>query len=601
MIKVSDFIVQRLAQYGVEKVFMITGGGAMHLNDSTSRYLPYFCSHHEQASAIGAEGYARASGKLAVVIVTTGPGGTNTLTGILGQWTDSVPVLYISGQVKYDTTVQSCPEIHLRQLGDQEVNVVEIVKPITKFAVSVSDPLDIKRILDKALHIATTGRPGPVWLDIPLNVQGAMVNEKEMTGYDISETKEIFDKTDVISKVAHTIGLLQKSQKPVLVAGHGIRLSGAQELFLKLAELLRIPVLSTFNGFDLMSSNHPLSIGKIGTIGDRAGNFALQNADLVICIGSRNNIRQISYNWQSYAQAAKKVFVDIDKAELEKPTVKPDIPVHSDARYFMGELMTQMERKRLPDWEEWLRWCRDRKNRYPVVLPEYQYAGGPVNPYYFVWSLSELLAEDAIVVAGNGTASVVYFQAGIVKKGQRIIWNSGCASMGYDLPAAIGACLGSKSKKVICIAGDGSIQMNIQEMATVTYHKLPLCIFVLNNRGYISIKQTQDSFFGRLVGCDKDTGVAFPDILKVAEAYGFKTEKIDSHDDMKDKIDTVLRLSEPVLCEVILKPDYVFAPKVSSERKADGIIISRPLDDMFPFLTPEEYKSNRYQRSEGKL
>jgi acetolactate synthase I/II/III large subunit len=594
MIKVSDFLVQRLARYGVEQVFMITGGGAMHLNDSVSGYLGYFCSHHEQACAIGAEGFARVSGKMAVVIVTTGPGGTNTLTGILGQWTDSVPVLYISGQVKYETSVQSCPEIHLRQLGDQEVNIVKIVKPITKFAASVTDPMDIKRLLDKALHIATTGRPGPVWLDIPMNVQAAIVDEAKMAEYDIKEADEIFDREVVISKVAQILELLQKSQRPVLVAGHGIRISGAQELFLKLAEELRIPVLATFNGFDLMPTNHPLLIGKIGTIGDRAGNFALQNADMLISIGSRNNIRQISYNWKSYARAAKKIFVDIDRTELEKPTIKPDIPVHSDARYFIRELMTQMAQKRIPERDEWLQWCTERKNRYPVVLPEYKYAGGLVNPYYFVQILTELLAEDAIVVTGNGTASVVYFQAGIVKRGQRVIWNSGCASMGYDLPAAIGACLGSGKKKVVCIAGDGSIQMNIQELATVVYHKLPLCIFVLNNEGYISIKQTQGSFFGRLAGCNKSTGVGLPDILKVAEAYGFKVEKIDSHDDMKEKIETVLRSSEPALCEVMLNPDYVFAPKVSSERKPDGRIISKPLDDMFPFLDRKEYESNRY-------
>jgi acetolactate synthase I/II/III large subunit len=592
VIKVSDFIMKHLTELGVEQVFMITGGGAMHLNDSVGKYLRYICNHHEQASAIAAEGFARVSGKLAVVIVTTGPGSTNTLTGVFGQWTDSVPVLYISGQVKYETSIQSCRGIKLRQLGDQEVNIIDIVKPITKFAVSVADPMDVKRLLAKAIHFATSGRPGPVWLDIPMNVQGAMVDETKMVDYHAEEDEEFFNKDEVQLKVAQILDLLQKTHRPVLVAGHGIRISGARELFFKLAEDLGIPILTTFNGFDLIPTNHPLLIGKIGTIGDRAGNFALQNADIAIFIGSRNNIRQISYNWKSCARGAKKIVIDIDSAELEKPTIKPDIPVHSDAGYFIQELMIQMKHKKFPEWDEWLKWCSERRKRYPVVLPHYKSEEELVNPYYFIQALTEALPENMTVVTANGTASVAYFQAGIVKRGQRILWNSGCAAMGYDLPAAIGACLGSGKKKIVCIAGDGSIQMNIQELATAVYHKLPLCIFVLNNEGYISIKQTQANFFGQLVGCDCSSGIGFPDIIKIAEAYGLRTEKISSYKDMNEKIHKVLSSSVPILCEVMLTPHYTFSPKLSSEKKRDGKIVSKPLEDMYPFLEREEFQSN---------
>lgn len=591
MIKVSDFIAQRLTDYGVQQVFMITGGGAMHLNDSVARYLPYFCSHHEQASAIGAEGYARATGKPAVVLVTTGPGGTNTLTGLLGQWTDSVPVIYLSGQVKFETTIRSCPDVALRQLGDQEVDIVSIVNPITKFAACVTNPTDIKRMLDKAWRLASSGRPGPVWLDIPMNVQGALIDENALP--ELEEAPEsVFNKDAVKNSVSEVLALLKSAKRPLIVAGHGIRLSGARELLLQFISRTRMPVVTTFNGFDLVPSAHPSFVGRIGSIGDRAGNYALQNADLLLILGSRNNVRQISYNWKVFGRAADKVVVDIDAAELAKPTIVPDIPIHSDAAFFLTNLNGSLGDLQLPEWSKWSSWCMERKIRYPVVLPEYEYAGGLIEPYYFTKVLTEELAEDAVVVTANGTASVVYFQAGIVKERQRVIWNSGCASMGYDLPAAIGACLGSERRRVVCIAGDGSIQMNIQELATVAYHRLPLSIFVLNNDGYVSIRQTQKNFFGKLAGCDPSTGVGFPDMQKIGEAYGIHTKKIGSHDGLRKKVREILDYPGPVLCEVMLNPDHVFSPKLSSERKPDGRIVSKPLEDMFPFLDREEFRGN---------
>jgi acetolactate synthase-1/2/3 large subunit len=595
MIKVSDYIAQRLVEHGVKHVFMVTGGSAMHLNDSIGRCkdIEYICNHHEQASAIAAEGYARASGKLAVVIVTSGPGGTNTLTGVIGQWLDSVPVLYISGQVKFETTLDSCREIGLRQLGDQEINITDIVKPVTKFAVMVKNPLEIRMIVEKAMYLAENGRPGPVWLDIPLNVQAALVNETDLKAYDKKENEIVFKRKDILEKISQTVDLLKKSKRPIILAGHGIRIAQAQRLFLDVINRLNIPVVSSFNGFDLIPSEHPLFVGRIGTVGDRAGNFAIQNSDLVLSVGSRNNIRQISYNWKAFSRAAKKILVDIDDAELKKPTIKPDIAIHADAKDFLNKLKMQIEKEKLPQWARWRQWCLERKTRYPVVLPQYRNSDKFVNPYYFVQILSEYLRKDAIVVAGNGTACVTFFQAGIVQKGQRIFWNSGCASMGYDLPAAIGACIASGGKSVVCLAGDGSLQMNIQELQTVAHHKLPIKLFVLNNRGYISIKQTQDAFFhSKYVGCDNSCGISFPETTNIAAAYCLPSDTIDNHAHMKDKIQNILNSSGPFVCDVLLIPNYQFSPKLSSERKPDGTIVSKPLEDMFPFLDREEFRQN---------
>ncbi len=593
--RLTDYVMKRLVEHGVRHVFMIPGGGAMHLDDSIGlcKDIQFTCNHHEQACAIGAEGYARSSGRLGVAIVTSGPGGTNTITGVTGQWTDSVPVLYISGQIKFETSIESCRELGLRQLGDQEINIVDIVRPITKYAVFVKDPREIKRQLDKAVYIATHGRCGPVWIDIPLNVQSAEIDENSLWEYDPSEDEVTFDHEELTRKVSQAIELLKKSERPVFVAGHGIRISGAQKLFLAVVEKLGIPVLSTFNGVDLIASDHPLYIGRIGTLGGRAGNFALQNSDLLISVGSRNNIRQVSYNWQSYARAAKKIVVDIDQAELKKPTLRPDVEICTDAGLFLEELSNQTATLEFAHMKKWHTWCLERKKRFPTVLPEYKEPNSPINLYYFTQTLTELLDNDDIVVAGNGSACVGLFQSGVVKLGLRMIWNSGCATMGYDLPAAIGACIAHGKKRVICLAGDGSMQMNIQELQTIVYHKLPIKIFYLNNDGYISMKQTQKSFFdGRMVASDEKSGVSFPGITKVAQAYGFNVEVIEAHNTMSERIINVLSTNGPVLCEVKLSHDYIFAPKLSSERKPDGRLVSKPLEDLYPFLEREEFRKN---------
>jgi len=571
----------------------------MHLNDAVGRTIPFICHHHEQASAMAAEGYARTLGSLAVVVVTTGPGGTNTITGVLGQWTDSVPVLYISGQVKQSTTVASCPDIKLRQLGDQEADIISLVKPITKFAEVITKAEDTPRLLHNAISSALFGRPGPVWLDVPMDVQGAFFDES-IISTSLAPQQNAFDIHLASNGIEKVRNLIMSSQRPVFVCGHGIRIARALPIFEKITTCLRMPLLTTFNGFDIVASDNPLSVGRIGTIGNRAGNFALQNADLVLSVGSRNNIRQISYNWDNFAQGAKKVVVDIDEAELSKPTLKPDIAVHCDAKYFLERLYATLETETLPDWSMWLAWCIEKKYRYPTVLTDYFKQTGSVHPYVFMQALSELLDENAIVVTGNGTASVAYFQSAVVKKEQRIIWNSGCASMGYDVPAAIGASLASGGKKVVCLAGDGSIQMNIQELATIRHYNLPICIFVLNNAGYSSIKQSQDNAFGRRFGCDRCTGVGLPDIVPIARAYGFDTDSIASHADMRDKIMHSLQSTAPYLCEVKLPADYFFAPKVASERLPDGRFISKPLDDMYPFLERSEYENNRYSTLDSR-
>jgi len=588
--------MKRLVEvHGVQDIFMISGGGAMHLIDSAGKQpgISYICPHHEQAAAIAAEGYSRVSGKMGVVVVTSGPGGTNTLTGVIGQWLDSVPCLYLSGQVKEETTIASCLDIGLRQLGDQEINIVDIVKPVTKYAVMVHRPEKIKYYLDKAVYLATHGRPGPVWLDIPLNIQAALIDEAALEEYDKIADELVLDRKQLFSQVGEAIKLLKAARRPVFIAGHGIRLSKSIDIFRRFIDTSGIPVVTTFCGYDLLPSDNKFYAGRIGTLGTRFGNFALQNSDLVLSVGSRNNIRQVSYDWKVFARSARKVVVDIDPAELLKPTLKPDLSVHADAGDFLKELLKQSESAGLPDYSDWLSWCSERKQRYPVVQKEYRLEKDRVNPYYFMGILTKCLREADVLVSANGTACVTLFQAGIVKNGQRVFWNSGCASMGYDLPASIGACVANGRRPVVCLAGDGSIQMNIQELQTIIAYNLPVKVFVLNNDGYISIRQTQESFFkGRYTACDPRSGVTFPQMLKVAAAYGFPVFSIKDHSGMDAVIGDVLRSKGPALCEVLLSTTQRFVPKVASQLRPDGKMVSKPLEDMFPFLPREEFLSN---------
>lgn len=587
-IKVSDYIAKRLKEiYNVKNVFMVSGGGAMHLNDSFGKYIPYICNHNEQASAIAAEGYAKASQKLAVVNVTTGPGGLNCLNGVFGQWTDSVPVLYISGQVKFLTTLASCPDIKLRQLGDQEADIISVVKPLTKYAKMVTEPKEIKYHLDKAIHEATTGRKGPVWLDIPMNVQGALVEEDELIDGDyscgISPTKNDCKIEEIISK-------LKNAKRPLIVAGHGIRLSGQKSNFIKLLDKFKIPVVTTFNGFDLIPDNHPCFIGRIGTIGQRCGNFALQNADVVLFLGSRNNIRQISYNWENFAKNAYKIIVDIDNAELQKPTVKPDMAINIDLEDFLPLLAESAGEITKPDW---LDFCKKLKEKYSFEnTAEYKHTD-KINAYGAVRRITELLPQGAACVLGNATAIIASMQTALIKENQRYFSNSGDASMGYDVPAAIGACVASGNQSTFCITGDGSIMMNIQELQTIKHNNLPVKIFIINNDGYISIKQTQNNFFeGRNTGAGTNSGVSIPDFVKVGSAFGIESFRITRPDEIDGAINKMINSKTPLICEIMVNPDYIFSPKLSSKKLADGTMISPSLEDMYPFLPREEFEQN---------
>lgn len=591
MIKVSDYVAKFIAaQEDVGKtVFMVSGGGNMHLIDSLGKNsdLEFVCNHHEQACAVAAEGYARVSNKIGVACVTTGPGGTNAITGVMGAWVDSIPTLTISGQVKFETTIASQPELNLRQIGDQEINIIDIVKPITKYAVMVTDKNAIKYHLQKAVYEAKSGRPGPVWLDIPLNIQGAMVDEDELVEFTLEETRE-YD-----NKIEEVIKLLKTSKRPVILAGNGIVLSDGKNEFLQLIEKLKIPVISTFARFDIVKNDNPYFFGRSGIFGNRMANFTIQNSDLVLAIGARMNIRVVSYNWEYFAREAKKIAVDIDPNELEKYTLELDLKVVSDAKEFILELTEELKNNTLPGYSEWLEKCNQYKNRYPTIEKRRQEVKGAVDSYNFYDVISDVARDDAIYIFGNGTACVSSYQSLRLKDNQKVVLNSGCASMGYDLPAAIGACYANKKKSVICVTGEGSLQMNLQELQTIIHNKLPIKLFVLNNNGYISIRNTQNGFFkGHKVGADPESGVSFPDTTKLATAYGFKTKTIQNQDNLAYELKSVLEEESSIVCEVMLSENEKMEPKLSSEVKPDGRIVSKPLEDLFPFLDRDEFKSN---------
>lgn len=605
--RVADYIANRLADAGLKHVFLVTGGGAMHLNDAFGRAkrLVSVCLHHEQACAMAAEAYARLGGRPAILNVTTGPGGINALNGVFGAYTDSIPMIVVSGQVRRETIAGNFP-IGLRQLGDQEVDIVRMVGGITKYAVTVQDPLRIRYEIEKALYLAVTGRPGPTWVDVPIDIQGTNVDPDALAAFDPIEagggqalalpTESSPLRGAALRQAARAVlDRLSKSERPCLMPGTGVRIAGAAERFLSIASRLGVPVATAFNAHDLIGDDHPLYAGRAGTVGDRAGNFAVQNSDFLIVLGCRLNIRQISYNWNSFARAAFKVMVDVDRAELDKPTLSIDLPVHADLGEFLDALDAELEAYTPPvPHAAYLDWCRERRGRYPVVLPEYWRKASPVNPYCFAQALFERLDDHDIVVTGDGTACVVTFQSAGLKQGQRLFSNSGSASMGYDLPAAIGALYAAgEARRIICIAGDGSVMMNLQELQSIIGGSLPIKVFILNNDGYHSIRQTQQNYFpDNVVGCGPDSGVTFPDFVKLGEAFGFPVSRISRHDEMGEAISKVLDCSGPTLCEVMLDKDQPFAPKLSSRRLDDGSMVTSALEDLAPFLSRDELAQN---------
>lgn len=594
MPRVADVIADRLAANGVRHVFMVTGGGAMHLNDALGNHpdlRPVFC-HHEQACAMAAEAYFRVAGRMAAVNVTTGPGAINALNGVFGAYVDSMAMIVISGQVKRETLARSTG-LPLRQLGDQEADVIRMVRGITKYSALVDEPRDVGYHLDRALHLATSGRPGPVWLDVPIDVQSAQIAPDGLRRYDPAEDRHSSRTPDITAAASGIAAALQSARRPVIYAGTGIRLAGQEGRFLDLARRTRVPVVTAWNSNDLLPDDHPAYAGRPGSLGNRAGNFAVQNADLVLILGCRLNIRLVSYNWRSFAPRARRIMVDIDAAEMDKPTLSISEKVHADLAEFLPALDVAMAGWE-PRHEGWLAWCRSRLDRYPVVLPEYWDKPEPVNPYCFVQRLFEQLRAGDVVVCGDGTACVTTFQAATVRAGQRIFHNSGCASMGYDLPAAIGVAVARPDlERVICLAGDGSIMMNLQELQTIIGLRLPVKIFVLNNSGYHSIRQTQSNFFkGRIVGCGTDSGLSFPDFSRLAAGFGIPFHRCGTHEGLRAAITSTLADEGPVMCEIVLDLEQQFAPKLSSRKLADGSMVTSSLEDMAPFLPSDELEMN---------
>lgn len=596
--RVADYIAQRLVEHGVRHVFMVTGGGAMHLNDALGAHpgLRVVPCHHEQACAMAAESYARLTGRLCAVNVTTGPGGTNTLTGIFGAWTDSVPLIVISGQVKRETMVDSTG-LPLRQLGDQEIDIVRIMASVTKYAAVIRQPGDVRRQLERALWEAEEGRPGPVWLDVPIDVQAASVTEADLEGFDPASRDGTRPSpvtgAALEDQVASVLAAVAAAERPVVLAGGGVRAAGAYDDFLRFVDALGVPVVTAWNAHDLLWDDHELFVGRPGTVGTRPGNFAVQNADLLLVLGSRLNVRQVGYAWATWARSARVVMVDIDPAELAKPTLHLDLPVLADLGEFFSRALAADTPTAADRHVPWLAWCRQRLQDYPVVLAEYAESSA-VNPYVFVDRLTALLPEDQVTVCGDGTACVVTFQAARVKRGQRLYTNSGAASMGYDLPAAVGAAIAlGEDKAVVCLAGDGSLMMNVQELATIRGHDLNVKVFVLNNAGYHSIRQTQNNYFpGREVGCGSDTGVWFPRFERLAAAFEIPFHQVAAHDKLDQVLGDVLTAAGPQLCEVILDLGQPFAPKAASRMLPDGRMVSAPLEDLAPFLDRAELQAN---------
>lgn len=627
--KVSNYIAEKLVEYGIEDVFMITGGGAMHLDDALGHQAGLHCiyNHHEQASAMAAESYARIKGKVAAVCVTTGPGGINAMTGVAGGYMDSIPMLVLSGQVRYDTTASSTG-LHLRAMGDQEYDITKSVYNMTKYCEMVINPMRIRFCLEKALFLAYAGRPGPVWLDIPLNVQAAVIETEDLIGFDkesykaggtgwavpspaeISEDtagegeyREVFAPAVSAETAREIIEKIRAAGRPVINAGNGIRIGGAHDVFMRVAEKLGIPVVTGADSIDCIYDAHPLYVGKGGNVGDRPGNFAIQNSDLVLSLGSRLSFRQVGYRFDTWARAAYVIVNDIDAQELIKPTFHADMRVHADVKDLLEAMEQELDRQgaagepALPEearraQEEWLLTCQGWKRDYPVVEKRHLEGGTETeaNVYAFAHEMSSRLNEGQIVVVGNGSANVVCGHGNIMKKGQRFISNSGIASMGYGLPAAIGACVAGSGQDIVLVTGDGSIQMNLQELQTVIGYQLPVKIFIINNGGYHSIRQTQKNFFGEpLIGIGVDSGdLTFPSMEKLAWAYGFPYVAIHNNKEIGEKVEEALAIEGPVICEVFVTLSQNFEPKSAAKKLPDGTLVSPPLEDLYPFLPDEE-------------
>ncbi|MBO5203907.1 MAG: thiamine pyrophosphate-binding protein [Clostridia bacterium] len=595
-IRLADYVADFLVANGITDCFTVTGGGAMHLNDALGHKEGLKClyNHHEQACAIAAEAYARINNKIAAVCVTTGPGGTNAITGVVGGWLDSVPMLIISGQVRYDTSKRGMG-LDIRAGGDQEFDITRSVECMTKYCEMIEDPKRIRYALEKALYLATTGRPGPCWIDIPVNFQGGIIDTDELIAFDPEAEKN--DSAPLVDEntVNTVIEKIKNAKRPVLYAGNGVRLSGGFDLFEKVVRKLNIPVVTGWDNIDMMADEDPLYAGRGGIMGDRFGNFAVQNSDLVLAVGNRLSIRQVGYNWQTWAREAFVIMVDVDAEELKKPTLHVEMPIHADAKDFLSALLAKMpEEGVLYPENGWQETCRDWKSRYPVVQQKHFDAEGLTNPYAFIKKLSDGLPEGYTTVVGNGTACVVGSHGYVIKRGQRFIINSAIASMGYDLPAAIGVCVALGKQEIVCVSGDGSIQMNLQELQTILTNKLPIKIFVINNDGYHSIRQTQTNLFGThtKVGIGPESGdLSFPSLERLAWAYGYPYAACRENSEIDATLKQAFDTEGAFIAEIFVDPAQFFEPKSATKRLPDGTLVSPPLEDLAPFLDREELKS----------
>lgn len=588
--RVADYIAKFIYDNGVKDVFMLSGGGIMHLTDglACNKDLNVVCLHHEQAVSMALEAYGRLTGKFGVGFFTSGPGATNAITGLAGAWQDSAPCLFISGQVKRKDSIYRSGVDGIRQIGVQEVNIIPVVKSLTKYSAFVNNPQDIKYHLEKALYLAKNGRPGPVWLDIPLDVQASSIEPDSLRSFEIPEKKSISEES--LQKV---IEYLKSASRPVILAGQGIRIAGAIDSLLKFAGEYKIPIITTYLGIDIIESDHPQYVGRIGIKGDRAGNLAMQNSDLLIIIGTSLPVSEVGYEYDKFAREANVVVVDIDETSHKKKGIKIDQFVEADAKEFIDKTHNMLENENLSFDNNWLETCISWREKYPVCLPEYKELKDKINIYYLVDQLSKKLNSGDVVVTDAGSTFYVGSQAVKIKKGVRYITSGGLATMGYSLPASIGLSVALDKKRVMCLTGDGSFQQNIQELQSVIHYNLPLKIFVLNNNGYLSIRFTQSRYFDkRFIGEGPESGFSLPSTEKIANAYGIKFVRADNNDQLDSVLDEVLGYDGPVLCEVMCPPEQLIIPTVATEKKEDGRMVSKPLEDMYPFLDREEFKKN---------
>lgn len=586
--RVADIVANSIYEHGTKDVFCLVGGGSMFLNDALGHNpnLKVTFMEHEQACSMAAEGYVRASGRMAAVCVTTGPGGTNAITGVLGAFQDNYPMLVVSGQVRYPTCIDSTG-LPLRFLGEQEHNIVDTVKPLTKYAVMIKKPEDALYEVEKAIYIANEGRRGPTWVDIPMDIQNAQVEPENLRHFVPEANKSNWDKEAFIREI-------RESKCPVILTGSAIRSTGYTDKFRKLAEKMGIPVLAaTYNG-DLFPNDHPDYYGGFGIIGGRAGNLMMQNADLIIGMGCRMAYRQIGFNYEQFSPDSRRMVIDADPAELKKSTLRIDVPFCVDLREVIDDLLGGNLDLDLAGKKQWLAYCNALRDRFSMYQDKFEnVVPGQVNPYYFAQHMKNHLKDDSVIVLGNSTIAAHFLQLGIEKPDQRIINNMNCGSMGYDLPAAAGAAVAIKDD-VILATGDGSIMLNLQELMTIKHYNLPVKIFISSNGGYRGVVRSQTNMFGHFTGCTPDTGVGMPDFSKIANAFDIPFFKIKEQSEVDETIDKVMSVKGPVICEWPQDPDQLIEPRVMNRRSETGTIVSTPIDDLSPFLDRDEYEQLQY-------